>query len=131
VPAPAHTQELKVTPQLLADKQYLVLGDHNYWSPPLQDQLSQVAPDMKLLAPYKKKALDPIPKQSRQIIHWRYRIECVVAQWAQRLSLKRVWARDVCHFSNRLLRAVLCHTLCCLLNIQQGKPTLQFAQLAI
>ena len=127
--APANVQELKVAPQLLAGKGGLVLGDRNYWSPPLQEQLNQVAPQLKLLAPYKKKALDPNPRQSRHITHWRYRIECVLAQWAQRLSLQQVWARDVWHLSNRLLRAVLCHTLCCRLNVQAGQPALQLAPL--
>ncbi|HEX8236031.1 MAG TPA: transposase [Abditibacteriaceae bacterium] len=123
--APGNVQELKVAPQLLAGKDGLVLGDRNYWSPPLQAQLSLAAPGLKLLVPYKKKALDPTPRQSRQITRWRYRL----AQWAQRLSLKRVWARDVWHLSNRLLRAVLRHTICCRLNVQAGKPALQLATL--
>lgn len=128
--APGNVQELKVAPELLWGKEGLVLGDRNYWSPKLQDELKRVAPQLTLLAPFKKKALDPTPRRSRHITHWRYRIECVLAQWSQRLSLQKVWARDVWHLSNRLLRAVLCHTLCCYFNIQQGRPAIQLAKLA-
>jgi len=128
--APGHVQELKVAPQLLAAQDGLVLGDRNYWSPLLQEHLSHVAPGLKLLAPYKKKALDPTPRQSREITRWRYRIECVLAQWVQRFGLKHILARDVWHLSNRLLRTVLCHTLCCHLNVQTNQTPLQLARLA-
>lgn len=39
-----------------------------------------------------------------------------------RSALKRVWALDVWHLRNRLLRAILMHTLCLWLNQQEQAP---------
>ena len=35
---------------------------------------------------------------------------------------KRVWARDMWHLGNRLLRKVLSHTIAFMLNQAQGNP---------
>jgi hypothetical protein len=96
----------------------------------LQEQLKEQTPALKLLAPFKNKKRDPDPGKSKLLSHWRYRIETVNSQLCQRFGLKQLWARDVWHLLNRLLRIVLCHTLCFRLNIQWGNPPLQLAQLA-
>jgi hypothetical protein len=43
--------------------------------------------------------------------------------------IKRVWARDVWHLGNRLLRVVLMHTLAVHFNIQRHQPPLHLAAL--
>jgi hypothetical protein len=43
--------------------------------------------------------------------------------------MKRVWARDLWHLRNRLLRFVLMHTLCFRLNQQEQAPYLQLDSL--
>ena len=129
--APAHESDVALAPQLLQKQSGLVLGDRNYHSPQLQQELARQTPALKLLAPFKNKKHDPQPKRSRAISHWRYRIETVFNQLCTRFRCKHVYARDVWHLTNRLLRVVLCHTLCFRLNIQQGNQPLQFAKLAI
>lgn len=128
--APAHESDSSVAPQMLTGQHGLVLGDRNYHSPQLQEKLQAENPHLKLLTPFKTKKNDPAPQQSRLISRFRYRIETVHGQLCSRFSCKQVWARDTWHLANRLLRIVLCHTLCFRLNVQWGNPPLQFAKLA-
>ncbi len=63
-------------------------------------------------------------RRSALLSRLRYRIETVISQWCGRLQLKACHARDTWHLSSRLLRAVLCHTLCIFLAYQHGfKPS--------
>lgn len=59
----------------------------------------------------------------------RYRIDTVFGQLTDGCHLKRVWARDLWHLRNRVLRAILMYTLCVWLNQQQQAPCLQLDQL--
>ncbi|MCA1602671.1 MAG: IS982 family transposase [Acidobacteria bacterium] len=127
--APAHQADVTVAPQLLHGQAGITLGDRNYCSPQLQEHLCQSAPNLKLLTPYKNKKRDPAPTASRLLCHFRYRIETVFSQLCGRLRCRQVGARDVWHLVNRLLRVVLCHTLCFKLNVQCGNPPLQLAKL--
>src|SRR5690348_13542759 len=52
----------------------------------------------------------------------------VFGHLVDRCNFKRVWARDLWHLSNRLLRKVLMHTLAVLLNIDLGNPPLHLAR---
>ena len=45
--------------------------------------------------------------------------------------IKRVWARDMWHLGNRLLRKALSHTMAFLLNQTRGNPPLQISKLVI
>ena len=127
--APAHESDVSVLPQMLQGQTGLVIGDRNYHSPQLQEQLRQEEPGLKLRTPFKNKTRDPDPNISKLLSHWRYRIETVNSQLCARFQLKQVWARDVWHLLNRILRIVLCHTLCFRLNIQFGNSPLQLAKL--
>lgn len=128
--APAHQADIALAPQMLQNQKGIAIGDRNYHSPELQAQLRQDNPALKLLTPAKNKKHDPDLKRSARLSHWRYRIETVNSQLSQRFKLKQLWARDVWHLTNRLLRMVLCHTLCFRLNIQFGNSPLQFAKLS-
>lgn len=127
--APAHHSDTAVAPQLLQGQAGLTLGDRNYHAPQLQAHLAHSEPDLKLLTPHKNKKYDPTPTRSRQLSHFRYRIETVFSQLCTRFRCRQVWARDGWHLVNRLLRIVLCHTLCFKLNVQFGNPPLQLAKL--
>lgn len=130
---PAHVSDVAAAPELLAGAAGIVIGDRNYHAPALQDELEQVAPQAapqaRLLTPPKKKRPDEDKRRSKLLSHLRYRIETVFGQWCQRFKLKDVQARDTWHLANRLLRVVLCHTLCVLLNWQHDLRPLQFAKL--
>lgn len=57
----------------------------------------------------------------------RWRIESTFAQLVERYHLKQVWARDLWHVGNRLVRKVLSHTIAMHFNAQQGNPPLRLA----
>lgn len=125
--APANVHDLAMVPQLAADTRGALLGDRNYWSPSLAEELQ--GQGLTLLAPFKSKKKDPWPQRSYQLSRPRYRIETVFSQLVERFQAKQVWARDIWHLRSRLLRKVLSHTLAFSLNQEQGNPPLQFDKL--
>jgi hypothetical protein len=85
------------------------LGDRNYWSPRLTEQLSQQG--LELLAPYKSKKPEKKP-WPRWLVQKRRRIEKTVAgQLVERYRAKKVWAGDRWHLTSRWLRKILSHTM--------------------
>jgi hypothetical protein len=82
-----------------------------------------------LLAPFLLASHDPWPDRSRLLSRVRYRIDTVFGQVVERCTLKRVWARDTWHLGNRLLRAVLMHTLAVFFNVVRGNSPLHLAGL--
>lgn len=125
--APAGVADLAVVEELTDGTAGVCLADRAYWRPGLSEWLR--GRGVELLAPFKKRAGDPDPERSRAMTRIRYRIETVFSQLCERLSVKRVWARDLWHFSSRLLRKVLAHTLMVVLNREQGNEPLRLAEL--
>ncbi len=103
------------------------MGDRNYWSPMTAAEWQ--AQGVELLAPYRNAKRDPHPRWSTLLSRVRYRIDTVFGQLSERSTIKRVWARDAWHLSNRLLRKALMHTLAVLLNLELGRQPLHLAQL--
>jgi hypothetical protein len=52
----------------------------------------------------------------------RYLVDTVFGQLTDRCGIKRVWVHDVWHLRNRLLRAVLMHTIGFFFNQQDQAP---------
>jgi hypothetical protein len=127
--APANAQELSVVPELAESTSGLLIGDRNYHSPKTKEELARMG--VELLAPYSFKKRDPAPKKSAFLSRFRYRIETVFSQLAERYSVKKVWAGDLWHLASRLLRKVLSHTVAFLLNHQLGNPPLRLSKLLI
>ena len=125
--APASVPDLAMVPELAAGAQGVLLGDRNYWSPALTEELR--GQGLTLLAPFKPKKKDPWPQRSYQLSRPRYRIETVFSQLVERFQAKQVWARDIRHLQARLLRKALSHTLAFSINQDQGNPPLQFDKL--
>lgn len=125
--APANVHETELVHGLTNGSSGTLLGDRNYWSPRLKEELS--AQNIDLLAPFKTKKHDPKPDQNRFLSHCRYRIETVFGQLVDRYHIKRVWAKDMRHLNSRLLRKALSHTLAFMLNQAQGNPPLQISKL--
>ena len=107
----------------------MVVGDRNYWSPPVREQLA--GQGVELLAPYRTKKHDPDPQRSAFLSRLRYRIDTVFSQLTERYCVKRVWARDLWHLASRLLRKVLSHTIAFLLNHLLGNQPLQLSKLLV
>jgi hypothetical protein len=125
--APANVHELAVVPDLTAGTHGVVIGDRNYWSPPVTEELAQRG--LALLAPYRSAKRDPTPTRSFHLSRIRYRIDTVFGQLVERYGAQRVWARDAWHLASRLLRKVLSHTLAVLLTADHGHPPLQLDRL--
>jgi hypothetical protein len=125
--APAGAADVAVLEELTEATAGVCLGDRAYWKPELHEWLR--GRGVEMLTPFKKATSDPRPERSRRITSIRYRIETVFGQLCERLSMKRVWARDLWHLSSRLLRKVLAHTLMVALNREQGNEPLRLAEL--
>jgi Transposase DDE domain. len=122
--APANEHESKVVPELVKKTLEILLGDRNYWIPRLKEELAQDG--INLQAPFRKASSDPWPEHSALISRIRYRIDTVFGQLTDRFNIKKVWAKDMWHLYNRLLRKILSHTLAFMLNQKLGNPPLQF-----
>ena len=105
------------------------MGDRNYWSPCLAEELRQE--NVTLVAPFGSRKRDPRPRFSATLSRLRYRIDTVFGQLVDRYRVKRVWAKDIWHLNSRLLRKVLSHTIVFLLNQTQGNPPLQLGKLLV
>jgi Transposase DDE domain len=125
--AAANVHELSALPALTEATQGTLVGDRNYWSPKVAAEWQQHGVD--LLAPYRSAKRDPHPRWSARLSRVRYRIDTVFGQLVDRCNVKRLWARDLWHLSNRLLRKVLMHTLAVLFNVELGNSPLHLAQL--
>ena len=125
--APANAADVAVLPELVEGTDGFVIGDRNYWSPDLTDELWTQG--LALLAPDRSAKRNPTPRRSRVLSRIRYRIETTFGQLVERYHVKRVWARDTWHLSSRLLRKVLSHTIAALLTASLGHPPLQLAHL--
>jgi len=125
--APANVHEGEIVWDLTAGTSGLLLGDRNYWLPTRHSALRKVG--VVLQAPFRKASGQPAHSWSPVLGRVRYRIDTVFGQLTDRCGAKRVWARDVWHLRNRLLRMVLMHTLCVLFNLQDEAPPLQLDRL--
>ncbi len=103
------------------------IGDRNYWSPDLSEELA--GSDVRLLAPYKTKKNDPDPARSAGLRAARWIIETVFGQLAERFGVKRVRARDLWHLAHRVIRKILSHTIAVWLDVLDGHRPLQFENL--
>lgn len=104
-----------------------LVGDTNYWSPTLTEELARRHVD--LITPKKttkKRERHPWP---RWLIALRRRIETVASQLVERYRVKRVRARDRWHLTSRFLRKILSHTCCVLLCQREGLSPLRFSEL--
>jgi hypothetical protein len=125
--APAGVADLTVLEELTDETTGVCLADRAYWQPELARWLR--GRGVEMLVPFKKRASDPAPERSRVMTRIRYRIETVFSQLCERLSIKRVWARDLWHLSSRLLRKLLAHTVMVVLNRGLGNAPLRLVEL--
>lgn len=124
---PAHVSDVAAVGSLLPGG--VGLGDRNYWSPKVAQELALVG--LKLLAPYKSAKRDPDPPRSFRLSRLRRIIETSIGELVERFHIKRSWARDVWHLTHRLTRKLLSHTVGVWLNAQLGRPLLQLAGLVV
>jgi hypothetical protein len=102
--APANEADVEIAPMVLEGTSGLVLGDRNYWLPDMQASVRKTG--ILLHAPFRNahSPLAPV-SQSAVLGHVRSLIDTVFGHLTDRCKLKRVWARNVWHLRNRMLRA--------------------------
>lgn len=126
--APANEPDGEIAPIVLEGAQGLSLGDRAYWVPDVQVSLRKTG--TVLQAPFRQAhSSQAAAYQSSAMGRVRSLVETVFGELTDRAQLKRVWARDLWHLRNRLLRVILMHTLRVWLNQQQGAPCLQLDRL--
>jgi len=76
--------------------------------------------------------MKPSPQPWRLVkacARWRKLVETVGSQLTERFAVARIRVRDLWHFQHRLIRKVLAHTVMVFLNLQLGRPPLDFDSL--
>ena len=125
---PANTFEQHVVPELTEYSVGTLLGDRNYWSPRLTEELGSRG--IRLIAPFRHRKTDPHPERwTPALTRLRYRIDTVFGQLVDRYDIKRVWAKDMWHFVSRVLRKTLSHTVAVSIASQLGKSPLRLAEI--
>jgi len=125
--AGADQSDLALVPEIVPPSNRMLRADRNDWSP---DMIAERAPyGLELAAPCRQKRFAPDPQRSALLGKRRWRIESTFAPLVERYQLKPVWARDLWHLGNRLVRTMLSHTIAMHLNAQQGNPPLRLALL--
>lgn len=106
----------------------MVIGDTDYWSPMLKQDLARYG--VEILAPKKtstKRLGHPWPAWLTAV---RRRVETVISQLAERYRIKRVRARDLWHLASRFFRKILSHTVAIVLCQRAGcSSPLRFSEL--
>jgi DDE family transposase len=130
--ATAHADERDVLPELIGDLRGLLLADKGYIKKELTLALKKQG--LSLVTPWRKNMI-----QSKWMPHWlqnmlgnaRRIIETVIGQLTERFHIEKVRAKDLWHFSSRLIRKALSHTTAVLVCKLLKLPTLQFEKLII
>ena len=76
--AAANVHDTAIAPELVSGRSGALLGDRNYWSPRLTNELARQ--NLDLVAPFKTAKHDPRPRASASLARFRYLIETVFSQ---------------------------------------------------
>ena len=121
--APANEHDIRYSEPLLADDSGgWTLADKGYRSEPLRQKLWE---QRKMYLHTSVRRIDrkdsPLPRQTiRTLTGKRRLIETVAGQLEQRFGIKTTSARDLWHLMNRIIRKILSHTICVLMNIKMN-----------
>ena len=125
---PAKTSDVTVVPELVeSDRAGWLIGDKGYRSKPLTQQLLQEQ-QLVLHTPVRRNEKQPqlLPEAAhKRLVGMRRLIETVNGQLEQQFQIKDVWARDLWHLTVRIVRKLLAHALCVLLNLRLGRDPLK------
>lgn len=127
--APAHVHDIHMLRELTETDSGLLLGDRAYLSEALrQGLLEKQALELSVPTKYGKASqLDSLQVRVRKRI--RRLIETVGSQLTHYFAIKRVWARDLWHLTNRVCRKVLAHTFSVILCLNSDLRPLSFCKL--
>ena len=127
--APANVHDIHILPELTYGDRGLVLGDKGYYSKPLRQELLE-RQGLELSVPTKYGEPTQLgDTQLRMRKRVRRLIETVGSQLSHYFSIKKIWARDLWHLTNRICRKILAHTFSILLCMKNGIKPLRFSKL--
>jgi len=127
--AAANVHDIKMVEELTEADRGLLLGDRAYLSEPLKQELLENY-GLELSVPTKygqPTTLDERQLRFRKRI--RRLIETVGSQLVHNLKIKKIWARDIWHLTNRMYRKVLAHTFSVMFCLREGLRPLSFSKL--
>lgn len=123
---PARPHDSQLVDELLAGFEGAALADKGFIDAFHQLELARKRA-IELITPARRNMHIQPPKQIRAFsAYWRKRIETVGAQLAGRFAIERIRVRDLWHLQHRIIRKILAHTICVWLNLQLGRPALDF-----
>ncbi len=104
----------------------LLFADKGLIGTDFQQQL-YVETGVNLQTPMRKNMIDPRGKDANLwLVSTRRLVETVIGQLTERFNIEKNWARDLWHFTNRISRKVLSHTVAVFVNKMIGNQPLQF-----
>ena len=107
----------------------LLLGDKGYLGEELKEKLYKNH-DIELETPVRKNMNDYLSKENRTLLNKiRRKIETTIGQLVERFNIQKVWARSKSSLFNRIIRKLLSHGLCTLLNKQNGRSASRLAEI--
>ena len=92
-----------------------------------QRQLWEQRQAVQIVTPARSNMAPPAaPALVRWSGQWRKLVETVNAQLSERFQITHLRVRDFWHYQHRIIRKVLAHTVLVFLNLQLGRPPLDF-----
>lgn len=124
--APSNTDEREILKDMTENIEGLLIGDKGFISATLKSDLLQKG--ITLETPLRKNMTETRDKSFvKQLMSTRRLVETVIGQLTERFKIEKVWARDQLHFTNRITRKILSHTLAIFTNKKLNREPLQFA----
>ncbi len=123
---PANIDERESLWDNLEEIKGMVIADKGLIGEDLQEQIL-LHTDVSLQTPLRENMLDPRGENfSKWLVSTRRLVETVIGQLTERFHSQKIRARDLWHFTNRIARKTLAHTVACFLNRKRGEKITQF-----
>lgn len=106
----------------------LVLADKGLIGADYQKEQNRAGIDLQ--TPRRSNMIDERGENfNRWLVSTRRLVETVIGQFATQFHIEKIWARDLWHLTNRVVRKVLAHTIGIVINKIIGNPPLQFERI--
>jgi hypothetical protein len=127
--APANVHDIRMLPELTESDSGMLLADRAYLSEPLrQELLAKQGLELSIPTKYgKPTTLSPEQLGKRKRL--RRSVETVGSQLAHDFHVKKIWARDLWHLTNRICRKILAHTFSVIFCLRENLNPLSLKKL--
>jgi hypothetical protein len=127
--APANMHDIRMLPELTQGDSGMLLADRAYLSEPLRQELL-AKQGLELSIPTKYGEPTTLsPKQLGKRKRLRRSVETVGSQLAHDFHVKKIWARDLWHLTNRICRKILAHTFSVMFCLRENLSPLSLKKL--